>query len=113
MRIINSYRCLFDFLQKRKFRKIGRKSKIGQKLLRDNHAKYIIIYKPLHNKLTFIALYGVSLFVSFFMIPFSYFYGDERIEDIQPKESEFKEKVCNSLKYTVSSNLSVKLFLLY
>jgi hypothetical protein len=30
------------------------------------------------------------------MIPFSYFYGDERIEDIQQKESEFKEKALHT-----------------
>lgn len=46
-------------------------------------------------------IYGTALFVSFVLIPFTYFYGDERIEDIQPKEDEFKEKICNSLKYTV------------
>ena len=42
------------------------------------------------------------MFLSFFLIPFSYFYGDERIEDIKPQQNELKEKICNSLKYTVS-----------
>jgi hypothetical protein len=36
------------------------------------------------------------------MVPFAYFYGDERIEDIRPQESELKEKICNSMKNTVS-----------
>ena len=48
-----------------------------------------------------IVLFGVSLFLSFFLIPFTYFYGDERIEDIKPQQNELKEKICNSLKYTV------------
>ena len=48
-----------------------------------------------------IAVYGISLFVSFILVPFSYFYGDERIEDIKPLESELKEKIWNSIKYTV------------
>jgi hypothetical protein len=39
--------------------------------------------------------------VSFVLVPFAYFYGDERIEDIKPQESEYKEKICNSMKYTV------------
>lgn len=48
-----------------------------------------------------LVLFAISLFLSFFLIPFSYFYGDERIEDIKPQQNELKEKICNSLKYTV------------
>ena len=35
------------------------------------------------------------------MIPFTYFYGDEKIEDIKPSQNEYKEKIYNSLKNTV------------
>ena len=47
------------------------------------------------------ALYGSLLFLSFFLIPFTYFYGEERLDDIEPTENNMKEKICNSLKYTV------------
>jgi LMBR1 domain-containing protein 1 len=55
-----------------------------------------------NNKLVKLVLYGCSLFVAFFLVPFAYFYGDERIEDIQPQENEIRYKICNSLKFTVS-----------
>ncbi len=51
-----------------------------------------------------IGLFGFSLFLSFFLIPFSYFFGDERIEDIKPQLNDTKTKICNSLKYTVIIN---------
>ena len=46
-------------------------------------------------------IYGISLIVSFVLVPFAYFYGDERIEDIVPQENELRNKICNSLKNTV------------
>jgi len=50
-------------------------------------------------------LYGMSLFFAFFLIPFAYFYGEERIEDIKSNEFDYKEKICTSLKYTVNITL--------
>ena len=51
------------------------------------------------------------------MIPFAYFYGDEKIEDIRAVEDDFKDKVCNAFKYTVNKHevilVDIYLFLYY
>lgn len=48
-------------------------------------------------------LYCANLFISFFAIPFTYFYGEER-QDFLDMDYEIDKnctKIVNSLKYTV------------
>ena len=59
-----------------------------------------------------LGLFAFSLFLSFFLIPFSYFFGDERIEDIKPQQNELNQKICNSLKYTVRNLIKIILTLI-
>ena len=43
--------------------------------------------------------------ISFVLVPFSYFYGDERIEDIRPQESELKDEVLSANVFLASPHV--------
>lgn len=72
----------------------------------------VVIDRDIFNKIMY-ASFTISLFLSFVSIPFTFFYIDEKIEDIMPVENEFMTKLFTSFKHTLFFLLFIGIILLF